>query len=158
MSEPVSTKRHQTNHGESSSHTKPTYKKQISEGVISSGPSTPQLNKQFSSPVMRSRSNVTPKENLRKSSKTLPRGFTIGPGSESSGESVFGLYGDLMNVGGYEVESRTSLLEGSSQNLRSSDPELDTIPYRVGTLDRRVAMKSQRPRSLDLSSWSMHSG
>jgi len=63
-----------------------------------------------------------------------------------------------MNVGGYEVESRTSLLEGSSQNLRSSDPELDTIPYRVGTLDRRVAMKSQRPRSLDLSSWSMHSG
>merc|ERR1711872_114152 len=29
-SEPVSTKKHQANHGESSSHTKPTYKKQIS--------------------------------------------------------------------------------------------------------------------------------
>ena len=28
----------------------------------------------------------------------MPRGFTIGPGSESSGDSVFGLYGDLMNV------------------------------------------------------------
>ena len=35
---------------------------------------------------------------FRKSSKTLPRGFTIGPGSESSGDSVFGLYGDLMNI------------------------------------------------------------
>ena len=39
----------------------------------------------------------------RKNSKTLPRGFTIGPGSESSGDSVFGLYGDLMNVEEYEV-------------------------------------------------------
>jgi len=154
--EPVSTKRHQTNHGESSSHTKPTYKKQISEGVISSGPSTPQLNKQFSSPVMRSRSNVTPKENLRKSSKTLPRGFTIGPGSESSGESVFGLYGDLMNVEEYECDS-TNNLEGSTKDIHKSDPELDTIPYRIGTLDRRVAMKSNRPRSLDLSSWSVES-
>merc|ERR1719381_255515 len=37
--------------------------------------------------------------------------------------------------------------------LRSSDPELETIPYRVETLDRRVVMKSKRPRSLDLSSW-----
>ena len=41
--------------------------------------------------------------NTRKNSKTLPRGFTIGPGSESSGDSVFGLYGDLMNVEEYEV-------------------------------------------------------
>ena len=42
---------------------------------------------------------------IRKNSKTLPRGFTIGPGSESSGDSVFGLYGDLMNVEEYEVGS-----------------------------------------------------
>ena len=86
----------------------------------------------------------------RKNSKTLPRGFTIGPGSESSGESVFGLYGDLMNVEEYEVASpcpayiaamvtidvvqvdsaSTSNLEGSRKELRSSDPELETIPYR----------------------------
>ena len=44
---------------------------------------------------------------LRKNSKTLPRGFTIGPGSESSGDSVFGLYGDLMNVEEYEVQDIT---------------------------------------------------
>ena len=43
----------------------------------------------------------------RKNSKTLPRGFTIGPGSESSGDSVFGLYGDLMNVEEYEVQNIT---------------------------------------------------
>ena len=66
---------------------------------------------------------------VRKNSKTLPRGFTIGPGSESSGESVFGLYGDLMNVEEYEVES-TGHLEASTKDLRSSDPELDTIPNR----------------------------
>merc|ERR1719220_1057636 len=72
MSEPVSTKRHHTNPEKSSSHVKPMYKKQISEGIISSGPLTPQLNKQFSSPVIRSKSNVTPKENVRKSSYTLP--------------------------------------------------------------------------------------
>ena len=83
----------------------------------------------------------------RKNSKTLPRGFTIGPGSESSGDSVFGLYGDLMNVEEYEVNitsvwiismmnigqvesASTSNLEGSRKELRSSDPELETIPYR----------------------------
>merc|ERR1719481_1223764 len=160
VSEPIGCRpRHQTileePHSSSPRTPKHQYKKQMSEGVIPSPHSTPPMNKQ----LVRSRSAVSSKETLpRHQYKTLPRGFTIGPGSESSGESVFGLYGDLMNVGGYEVESRTSLLEGSSQNLRSSDPELDTIPYRVGTLDRRVAMKSQRPRSLDLSSWSMHSG
>ena len=46
---------------------------------------------------------IITKPNTRKNSKTLPRGFTIGPGSETSGESVFGLYGDLMNVEEYEV-------------------------------------------------------
>jgi len=69
---------------------------------------------------------------------------------------VFGLYGDLVNVEEYEVEGGGHG-EGSSQELRKSDPELETIPYRVDTLDRRVVMKSQRPRSLDLSSWSMAS-
>ena len=155
-SEPISTKRHHAIPEESASQTKPTYKKQISEGVITSVPSTPQLNKQFASSVMRSKSNVNPKEHIRKSSKTLPRGFTIGPGSDSSGESVFGLYGDLMNVEEYDCDS-TNNIEGSKKDIHKSDPELDTIPYRIGTLDRRVTMKSNRPRSLDLSSWSVES-
>jgi len=162
VSEPVGGRpRHQTIPEEPSSSSSPRsgkhhYKKMPSEGGLISPTSTPPMNKQ----LMRSKSAVSAKETLtRKNSKTLPRGFTIGTGSESSGESVFGLYGDLMNVEEYEVDSSsTSHLEGSRKELRSSDPELDTIPYRVGTLDRRVAMKSQRPRSLDLSSWSMNSG
>jgi len=138
--------------------TKPFYKKQLSESGISSGPPTPtSLNKQFSSPVLRSRS-VTGRDVVasRKSSKTLPRGFTLGPGSESSGDSVFGLYQDLMNVDNYECDS-TNNLESSSKDIHNSDPEMDTIEHRIGTLDRRVAFKSNRPRSLDLSSWSVES-
>merc|ERR1719394_1907331 len=138
--------------------TKPFYKKQLSESGISSGPPTPtSLNKQFSSPVLRSRS-VTGRDVVasRKSSKTLPRGFTLGPGSESSGDSVFGLYQDLMNVDNYECDS-TNNLESSSKDIHNSDPEMDTIEHRIGTLDRRVAFKSNRPRSLELSSWSVES-
>merc|ERR1712173_149069 len=41
--------------------------------------------------------------------------------------------------------------------MGKSDPELSTIPYRVNTLDRRVRMKTSRPRSLDMSSWSVES-
>jgi len=132
------------------------YRKQISESGLISPNATPPLSKQ----LLRSKSIASTKDTLliRKNSKTLPRGFTIGPGSESSGDSVFGLYGDLMNVEEYEVESAsTNNLEGSRKELRSSDPELETIPYRVETLDRRVVMKSNRPRSLDLSSWSVTS-
>merc|ERR1719391_26392 len=70
-------------------------------------------------------------------------------------DSVYGLYGDLLNVRDYECDS-TDLGRTCNENHRS-DPELDTIPYRVSTLDRRVAMKSNRPRSLDLSSWSVES-
>ena len=136
--------------------TKHVFKKQLSESGISSGPPTPSsLAKQFSSPILRSRSSASSISGSRKSSKTLPRGFMLGPGSESSGDSVFGLYGDLMNVEDYDCDS--SNLEASSKSIHTSDPELDTIPYRIGTLDRRVAFKSKRPRSLDLSSWSVAS-
>ena len=83
-------------------------------------------------------------------------GYTLGPGSESSGDSVFGLYGDLMNVENYDCQS-TNNLDASTKELHTSDPELDTLSYRIGTLDRRVAFKSNRPRSLDLSSWSVES-
>ena len=138
---------------ESESHKLP---RKMSETNI--GSSTPTLRHQFSSPVMRSRS-VTSRDSgisSRKSSKTLPRGFTMGPGSESSGDSVFGLYGDLLNVGGYECES-SGALDTTSKELHNSDPELDTLPYRIGTLNRSLALKTRRPRSLDLSSWSVES-
>jgi len=138
---------------ESESHKLP---RKMSETNI--GSSTPTLRHQFSSPVMRSRS-VTSRDSgisSRKSSKTLPRGFTMGPGSESSGDSVFGLYGDLLNVGGYECES-SGALDTASKELHNSDPELDTLPYRIGTLNRSLALKTRRPRSLDLSSWSVES-
>ena len=61
-----------------------------------------------------------------------------------------------MNVEEYDCDS-TNNIEGSKKDIHKSDPELDTIPYRIGTLDRRVTMKSNRPRSLDLSSWSVES-
>ena len=50
--------------------------------------------------------------------------------------SVFGLYGDLMNVGDYDTGSGQELEHGSSKEIHKSDPDLDTIPYRIGTLDR----------------------
>merc|ERR1719347_1382846 len=93
--------------------------------------------------------------NSRRASKTLPRGFSLSQAMADGADSVYGLYGDLLNVRDYECDS-TDLARGCQENHKS-DPELDTIQYRVGTLDRRVAMKSQRPRSLDLSSWSVTS-
>ena len=103
--------------------------------MSSSGSATPQLSKQVSSPVLRSRS-VTSRDLAppsRKPSKTLPRGFTLGPGSESSGDSVFGLYGDLMNVENYECSS-TNNLDASSKDVHNSDPELDTKPLAVRSI------------------------
>ncbi len=70
--------------------------------------------KQFSSPLLGSSNGAASlrkslhRESMvslggRKSSKTLPRSFVLGPtGSESSGDSVFGLYGELMNVENYD--------------------------------------------------------
>lgn len=43
------------------------------------------------------------------------------------------------------------------ETLRRSDPELAAIPNKVSTLDRRLRMKVSRPRSLDLSNWSVDS-
>jgi Rho guanine nucleotide exchange factor 10 len=72
---------------------------------------------------------------------------------------VFGLYGELLNVRDYDCESGDLGGVGgrTGEGLRKSDPELSTIPYRVSTLDRRVQMKTSRPRSLDMSSWSVES-
>eukprot|EP00088_Acartia_fossae_P030831 TRINITY_DN3181_c0_g3_i1.p1 TRINITY_DN3181_c0_g3~~TRINITY_DN3181_c0_g3_i1.p1 ORF type:complete len:810 (+),score=134.88 TRINITY_DN3181_c0_g3_i1:321-2432(+) len=129
----------------------------LSESSSSVGTSGKQVGicKQFSSPVLGSKRSSRDSILVRKPSKTLPRGFTLGPGSESSGDSVYGLYGDLMNLQEYEYSHGE--LELSTSEIHRSDPDLDTIPYRVNTLDRRVTMKSQRPKSLDLSSWSVES-
>merc|ERR1719334_2925055 len=91
----------------------------------------------------------------RRPSKTLPRGFSLSQATAEAGDSVYGLYGDLLNVRDYECDSGE--LGRTCTEIHRSDPELDTLPYRVSTLDRRVTMKSQRPRSLDLSSWSVES-
>jgi hypothetical protein len=85
-------------------------------------------NKQFSSPLLGSGSALRKahhRESIlslgRKASKTLPRGFVLGPtGSESSGDSVFGLYGDLMNVESYECDSSS----GSSHHQERTNRDV----------------------------------
>ena len=141
---------------------KTSLRKQVSDGHLlnGTGPGPSSLSKQYSSPMLGTR---RPREAARepavtasrRTSKTLPRGFSLSQAMAEGADSVYGLYGDLLNVRDYECDS-TDLGRACQENHRS-DPELDTIPYRVSTLDRRVTMKSQRPRSLDLSSWSVES-
>lgn len=116
------------------------------------------------SPVMLRRKRS--KEYEYKGSKTLPRGLGSGggflsssmSGSQSSGENcdVYGLYGELMYVKDYENEN-SSGIDPIYESLRRSEPELAAIPNKVSTLDRRLKMKITRPRSLDLSNWSVDS-
>ena len=142
-------------------------RKQVSDGhlLMGTGPGPSSLSKQYSSPMLgtrrpreavrdRDRESVTTTQ-VRRTSKTLPRGFSLSQAMAEGADSVYGLYGDLLNVRDYECDS-TDLGRACQENHKS-DPELDTIQYRVSTLDRRVTMKSQRPRSLDLSSWSVES-
>lgn len=116
------------------------------------------------SPVMLRRKRSKEYEN--RGSKTLPRGLGSGggflsnsmSGSQSSGENcdVYGLYGELMYVKDYENENNSGI-DLIYEPLRRSDPELAAIPNKVSTLDRRLKMKITRPRSLDLSNWSVDS-
>ncbi|XP_032668072.1 rho guanine nucleotide exchange factor 10 isoform X3 [Odontomachus brunneus] len=116
------------------------------------------------SPVMLRRKRS--KEYEYRGSKTLPRGLGAGCGflsssmssSQSSGENcdVYGLYGELMYVKDYENENNSGI-DPVYETLRRSDPELAAIPNKVSTLDRRLKMKITRPRSLDLSNWSVDS-
>jgi len=122
-------------------------------------PGNTKLRHRNSSPIMRRRPQINPQNptNMaRRSSKTLPRGFSL---ANAAGDSldcdVFGLYGELLNVRDYDCDSGERI--SMNDELRKSDPELSTIPYRVSTLDRRVRMKTSRPRSLDMSSWSVES-
>ncbi|XP_045498030.1 rho guanine nucleotide exchange factor 10 isoform X1 [Colias croceus] len=82
-------------------------------------------------------------------SKTLPKCANL------NACDVYGLFGDLMFVKDCVGESDVNGSGGEA--LRRSDPELAAIPFRVSTLDRRLRMRAGRPRSLDLSSWSVDS-
>nr|XP_032517033.1 rho guanine nucleotide exchange factor 10 isoform X5 [Danaus plexippus plexippus] len=82
-------------------------------------------------------------------SKTLPKCANL------NACDVYGLFGELMFVKDCVGEADVSGSGGES--LRRSDPELAAIPFRVSTLDRRLRMRAGRPRSLDLSSWSVDS-
>lgn len=77
--------------------------------------------------------------------------------STGSGEAcdVYGLYGELMYVKDYDGEE--TVADPAYESLRRSDPELAAIPGKVSTLDRQLRLKASRPRSLDLSNWSVDS-
>ncbi|KAJ8939662.1 hypothetical protein NQ314_011051, partial [Rhamnusium bicolor] len=148
---------------EKSEENKPKMEKQLSDSSMQSV--TAKLKYLASSPVVLRRRRS--KENdLARMSKTLPRGLgnggsifsTSSTSSQSSGDTnnVYGLYSDLMYVKDYEREENI-LTDPVYESLRRSDPELAAIPNKVSTLDRRLKMKVSRPRSLDLSNWSVDS-
>ncbi|CAH0554522.1 unnamed protein product [Brassicogethes aeneus] len=121
---------------------------------------------QLSSSPVALRRRRSKDSDISRLSKTLPRGIGTGgsvfstssTSSQSSGDTcnVYGLYGDLMYVKDYERDENI-LNETFNESRRKSDPELAAIPNKVSTLDRRLKMKVSRPRSLDLSNWSVDS-
>jgi Rho guanine nucleotide exchange factor 10 len=131
--------------------------KQLSEGALPAQPAAPKLRHQLSSPVFIRRR--APREDpSRRASKTLPRGAFSGLNTSQDCD-VYGLYGELMNVRDYEEDSPAKANADFEAALRKSgsDPELAAIPRKVSTLDRRLRINSSRPRSLDLSNWSVDS-
>lgn len=119
----------------------------------------PRLRQQLSSPVILRRKQRDSQQHVRRLSKTLPRGLGLGTLAGSQECDVYGLYGDLLNVHEYEDEPMVigeGLLLSRYDSMRRSDPEL-AVPSQVSTLDRRLRLKASRPRSLDLSTWSMDS-
>jgi len=88
-------------------------------------------------------------------SRTLPRGFGLVPASSFNEFDIYGLYNELMNVKEFE-NNVTQSSDPLYETLRRSDPDLANMT-RVSTLDRRLTLKSVRPRSLDLSTWSVDS-
>lgn len=112
------------------------------------------------SPVMlRKKKPSKESDPTRRMSKTLPRGiFSSSSSSQSSNEAcdVYGLYGELMYCKDIENEEAANT-DPIYESLRRSDPDLSTLPGKISTLDRRLKMKASRPRSLDLSNWSVES-
>jgi Rho guanine nucleotide exchange factor 10 len=149
--------------------TKEKLEKQSSDTAVSSTVAAKLKHHLTSSPVvLRRRKHKDLDLITRRTSKTLPRGLGCGGGllsastsSQGSGDTcdVYGLYGELMYVKDYEGED--GALNGGTdpiyESLRRSDPELAAIPGKVSTLDRRLRLKASRPRSLDLSNWSVDS-
>ena len=95
-------------------------------------PGNTKLRHRNSSPILRRRPQINPNATnmARRSSKTLPRGFSLA--NAAAGDSldcdVFGLYGELLNVRDYDCDSGEVI--AMNDELRKSDPELSTIPYR----------------------------
>ncbi|XP_053698315.1 uncharacterized protein LOC128745303 isoform X2 [Sabethes cyaneus] len=125
-----------------------------------------------SSPVILRRKKPPPMDSGRMT-KTLPRNLRTSSGAFSpsihstlssssqysdQGCDVYGLYSDLIFVKeDIENQEDRNILDPSYDYLRRSDPDIAAIPAKVSTLDRRLRMKVSRPRSLDLSNWSMES-
>lgn len=114
--------------------------------------------------ILRRRSKESSPLMAKRLSRTLPRGHV----STATECDIFGLYGELMNIKDYEESDGGGLMGGGGgagagnvssmyETLRRSDPDLAAIPAKVSTLDRRLHMKAARPRSLDLSNWSVDS-
>ena len=95
-------------------------------------PANSKLRHRNSSPILKRRPVINPnaRNGDRRSSKTLPRGFSLAQaqGSDSLDCDVFGLYGELLNVRDYDCDSGERI--AMTDELRKSDPELSTIPYR----------------------------
>lgn len=56
-----------------------------------------------------------------------------------------------------DYDGEETVTDPAYESLRRSDPELAAIPGKVSTLDRQLRLKASRPRSLDLSNWSVDS-
>lgn len=105
--------------------------------------------------VLRKRSSKDSIVQIR-NCKTLPRGGVHPSNLRFSIDSdVYGLYGNLINVRGLEDEGR--FVDPLYDALRRSDPELNSLDAKISTLDRRMKTRMSRPRSLDLSNWSVDS-
>lgn len=89
---------------------------------------------------------------IEKKINTRLKSFFTGSGEACD---VYGLYGELMYVKDYDGEE--TVTDPAYESLRRSDPELAAIPGKVSTLDRQLRLKASRPRSLDLSNWSVDS-
>ncbi len=76
-----------------------------------------------------SNAGAAARDMARRSSKTLPRGFSLANATDSLDCDVFGLYGELLNVRDYDCDSGERI-SNCCDDLRKSDPELSTIPYR----------------------------
>lgn len=149
--------------GETASDERPKMEKQLSDSSMAS--MTAKLKHHLTSSPVVIRRRRSKDGDVSRLSKTLPRlgnGGSIFSTSSSSSQGsadtcdVYGLYGELMYPKDYVGED-TILTDPVYESLRRSDPELAAIPGKVSTLDRRLRMKVSRPRSLDLSNWSVDS-